>query len=237
MKTFFNWSTLILLITSSVNVFSQESSSKDQRSVSSFSAIEASGIAQVYLIKGDEEKVVVDVNQKDLNEKVIVKVHGSTLQIKFESRNSLRDEFKNAEVKVYVTYKALSKISGSGATTFHTETELVANNLTVDISGANSTTLNLNVMNLKVGTSGASNATLSGKVTDFSVEASGASNIKAYQLIAENVKAEASGVANLHIAAVKTIEMHASGLSNINYKGNAQVIAKEVSKMANANKQ
>lgn len=236
MKTLLNFGTLILLMIYSVNVFSQNSSSKDERTVSPFSSIKASGIAQVYLTKGDEERVVVDINEKSLMDRVKIKVQGNALQIKFEDRNGFRNEFNDVKLKVYVTYKSLTKISGSGATTFHTENAIKADKLVIDLSGANNTTLDLDVDDLEVETSGASNATLSGKANTLHVEASGASNIKAYALKAIDVKAETSGVANVSVVADKTLNINASGLSNINYRGDAQVVTKEVSKMANAHK-
>ena len=236
MKTLQNCGALILLMIYSVNVFSQDSSSKDERTMNPFSSIEASGIAQVYLTKGNEEKVVVDINVKSLRDHVKIKVQGTTLQIKFEDRNGYRNEFNNVKLKVYVTYKSLAKITGSGATTFHTENAIMADKFVVDLSGANNTTLELDVDELDIETSGASNATLSGKANKLHVEASGASNVKAYALKAIDVRAETSGVANANVAADKTININASGLSNINYRGDAHVVTKEVSKMANAHK-
>lgn len=236
MKTLLSCSTLLLLMISSVNGFSQESTFKEQRPVSSFSAIEASGIAHVYLIKGNQEKVEIEVNRQILSERLKIEVSNNTLVIRLQDKKRNGDEYRDAKINVYVTYKQINKVDGSGATSIDTKNAINSDKLSINISGANNTKLDLNVKELKIETSGASNATLKGITNKLYVEASGASNVKAYDLKAGDVKAETSGVSNANVAAEKTIDIHASGLSNINYRGDAQVIAKEVSKMANANK-
>ena len=236
MKNFFKSSMMIVLLMTCQLAFAQDDIIREERKVSGFSAVKASGIANVYLQKGSQEKVTVEVNDKELNDRLRIEVVNKVLVIRMEKTdrwNRKNDDFK---LKVYVTYKDLNGLEGSGATNFYTEDQINADEFKLELSGANNSKLNINAKNLDIETSGASNATISGQADQVTINSSGASNIKAYDLKAGEVKAESSGVSNIYVSVEDTLEVHASGLSNINYKGSAKVLTREVSKMANVKK-
>ena len=139
--------------------------------------------------------------------------------------------------RFYSKPEDLNSLIGTGATNFYADNQIDADQFDIKLSGANNSKLNISAKKLAVETSGASNATLSGQADDLLVKSSGASNVKAYDLKAGNVVAESSGVANVYVSAEDSLEVKASGLSNINYKGDAKLLTKEVSKMANVKKQ
>jgi len=236
MKNFFKLSTLIILLLSVQVATAQDDMIREDRKVSGFSAIKASGIANVYLEKGSQEKVTVEVNDKEFNDRLKVEVVNNVLVIRMEKTEKWDNRDRNVKLKVFVTYKDINRLEGSGATNFYGEGPISAGDFTVKLSGANNTKLNINAKKLEVETSGASNATLTGEADEFSVRSSGASNVKAYDLKAGNVNAESSGVSNIFVSAQGELEVKASGLSNVNYKGSAKLINKEVSKMANVKK-
>jgi hypothetical protein len=229
MKNSLSICTLLLLTFLYSKLYSQDSLFKEQRQVSSFQSIDASGI------KGDQEKVMVEVNNKKLTEYLKVVVVKNELKIRFDNHQP-KNLFNHAKVNVYVTYTGLKSIKGSGATSYKSDDPIETHNLRVELSGANLTNLNLDVNELDLNVSGASNLILKGHVDKFTVDASGASHINAFSLNAEDVKVETSGVASTQITALKTIDINASGVSHLTYKGEAKVVAREVSKMANAHK-
>ena len=236
MKNLLKLITVIALITVGQGVFAQDEMIREERKVSGFSAIKASGIANVYLEKGSQEKVDVEVNDKEFKDRVIVEVVNNVLVIRMDNKEKKDNRNQNVKLKVYVTYKDLNSLEGSGATNFNADGQINADEFDLKLSGANNSKLNISTKNLKVETSGASNVTLSGQADHLTVKSSGASNIKAYDLKAGNVVVESSGVANIYVSAEDSLEVKASGLSNINYKGDAKLVTKEVSKMANVKK-
>lgn len=236
MKNLISICALLGFMMVSVASFSQDALFKEERPVSSFNAIDASGIARIYLTQGDQEKVVVEVNNRSLNDRLKIKVQNNTLQIKIQDGMNAHNQFKDAKVNIYVTYKELKSISGSGATSYKSEDPIKVTKLKVELSGANQTDLNLDVTELEFDVSGASNVELKGHADKFSINASGASHVRAFSLNAEDVQVETSGVANTQITAQKTIDINASGVSNLTYKGEAKVVGRDVSKMANAHK-
>lgn len=236
MKNFFKLSMMIVLLTSCHLAFAQDDMIREQRKVSGFSAVKASGIANVYLKNGDQEKVEVEVNDKEFNDRLKVEVVNNVLVIRMENTDKWENRNKDIKLKVYVTYKNLNSLQGSGATNFYADDEIKADEFELKISGANNSKLNLQTRKLDVESHGAANVSLSGSADELLIEASGASNIKAYDLKAGEVKAKSSGVSNIYVYAENTLEVKADGLSNINYKGSAKLVNKEVSKMANVHK-
>ncbi len=210
---------------------------KESRPASGFTSIKVSGIANVFLTQGNQEKVNIEVNNKDFNHRLKVEVVNHVLVIRMENNDNWKiNNYNNVKVKVYVTYKELNSITGSGATNFESENVIKGNDFDIKLSGANNTKLQLDVRNLNIETSGASNINLSGKAVKVNVKSSGASNIKAFDLHASDVVAQSSGVSNTYITIDKTLDVKASGMSNVTYSGNAEVVSKSVSKMANIHK-
>lgn len=237
MKNFLKLSLSVFLLSVCQLVSAQDDLIREERKVSGFNAVKATGIASVYLQKGDQEKVIVEVNDKVINERLKINVVANELHIRLEKADKWENTKKDLKLKVYITYKTLHRLEGSGATSFSADDEIKADDFKLELSGANNSKLNINAVNLEVETSGAANATLSGEADKVTINSSGASNVKAYDLKAESVSAESSGVSNVFVTVQDKLEVKASGLSNINYKGNAKVITREVSKMSHVKKQ
>lgn len=237
MKNLLKLSMLIALIAVGTVGFAQDDMIREERKVSGFSAIKAAGIASVYLEKGSQEKVSIEVNDQEFKDRLVIEVVNKVLVIRMENKEKKEHRNQDVKLKVYVTYKDLNSLIGTGATNFYADTQIDADQFDLKLSGANNSKLNISAKTLAIETSGASNATLSGQAGDMLVKSSGASNVKAYDLKAGNVVAESSGVANIYVSVEDSLEVKASGLSNINYKGDAKLVTKEVSKMANIKKQ
>jgi hypothetical protein len=218
-------------------VLGQENITRKSVNATGFNAIQASGIAHVYLTKGDQEKVEVEINEK-FRQYARVSVEDQVLNVKLDlNERSGKRDLNDLEFNVYVTYKSLKSLTGSGATHFSTRNKLTAPSLKVNVSGANNCNLDLDAGNLSIDASGASNIELSGKVEMLNVNASGACNVRAYELNADSVDAEVSGVSNAYVTAQKKLDARASGLSHIKYKGDPDVGTKDVSRMSSLKKQ
>lgn len=238
MKNVMKSGMLILLLLACQVVFAQDEMIKEERKVSVFSAVKASGIANVILQKGNQEKVNVEVNDEEFRDRLKVDVVNNVLVIRMEESKDRKVQRKsNVKLKVYVTYKTLKGLEGSGATNFNADEQIDADQFKLELSGANNSKLNIKANNLDIETSGAANVTLTGQADNLVIRSSGASNVKAYDLKAGDVNVASSGVSNIYVSAEKELEVKASGLSNVNYKGNAKLVTKEVSKMANIKKQ
>jgi hypothetical protein len=170
MKNFMKLSMVIGFLLACQVAFAQDDMIREERKVSGFSAIKASGIANVYLQKGDQEKVIVEVNDKEFNERLKVEVINNKLVIRMEEGGGRKiDGNSNVKLRVNVTYKTLNSLEGSGATNFNADGQIISDAFKLDISGANNSKLNINAKDLEIETSGAANVTLSGKAEKLSI--------------------------------------------------------------------
>ncbi|MEO8406109.1 MAG: DUF2807 domain-containing protein, partial [Chitinophagaceae bacterium] len=91
--------------------------------------------------------------------------------------------------------------------------------LKLSLSGASDLKAKLQVDKLTVDISGASDLSINGSATDLKIEASGASKFKGFDLATDYCVARASGASDIDITVNKELSVHASGASDIDYKG------------------
>jgi hypothetical protein len=175
------------------------------RNIGTFTGVKASEGIDVYLNKGDKEsvKVVVNGGNISLND-VITEVGGSYLKIHL--RDSDRG-YRNIDVKVYVTYVTLEKLSVSSAGSIFAEGTIKSNNMELSASSAGTIEIGVETNDLEASASSAGEIELRGKARSIDVDASSAGEIDAYDLEAENVTA-------------KALTAHASSGGGIRYRGN-----------------
>ena len=215
-----------------------------KRNVPSFNAIKVSNAIDLYLSQSNLNEVAVSASSVEVRNHIITEVEGGTLIIRMENNDSWWDwkKWGDTKMKAYVSVKELNALTGSGATTIHIIGGLESDKLKIKMSGASDLKGELNVGNLSITVSGASNiksqvkalmigidgsgasdVELTGTVDDLSVEISGASEAKLYNLNAKGALVRASGASSAHVNVSTIIKAHASGASNINYRGSAEL--------------
>ncbi len=236
MKKLFTTGLFLLFVATTGAALAQEGITRKPVSVSGFDAIQASGIANVFLTRGEQEKVEVEINEK-YRQYARVSVDDRVLNIRLDLKDrEERRDHDDLKFNVYVTYKTLKELTGNGATNFTTRNKLTTPSLEVEVSGANNSTLDVDAGELSIDASGAANIKLTGKADELEIDASGACNIRAYDLHAARVDADVNGVSNADITVQKKLDVKASGLSHVNYKGNPEVGVREISRMSTLKK-
>lgn len=193
------------------NAIGQQS---ETRSVGSFSGIKAGEAIDVYLKKGDKESVRVEVTGTSLSD-VITEVSGSSLRIHMESGN-----YRKTNVKVYVTYVKLDKISASSASNVFSEGTIKASSMDISVSSAATVELSLDAGEVTAGVSSAGDIVLEGKAKSLEVEASSAGDVDAYRLECENVRARASSAGSAKVTATRELDARATSGGDVRYRGN-----------------
>ena len=183
------------------------------RSVGSFTGVKAAEAIDVYLKKGDKESVKVEATGVDISE-VLTEVSGSYLKI-----HMLKNSYRSVNVKVYVTYVNLSRISASSASNVFSEGVIRSNSLDVSVSSAASVELSIEAGTSVVEASSAAEIVLEGKVRKLEVEASSAGEIDSYELECEEVVAGASSAGSIKVNVTKQLDAHASSGGSIRYRG------------------
>lgn len=208
MKAFIS---LFFLFTSTGLVLAQES---ETRAIDSFRGVKSSQAIDVYLKKGTKESVKVEVSGTNLSN-VITEISGTYLKIHMREGNH-----KNTNVKVYVTYVALEKISASSASSVYSEGSINATNFEIDISSAASVEVNLDVKDLTVDASSAGDAVLEGKARSLTVEVNSAGDVDAYGLESDAVRANANSGGSVKVNVIKELDAHANSGGSVRYRGN-----------------
>jgi len=189
------------------------------RNVNSFSSIEVSDAIDLYISQGNTEAVAISGSTDDIKARIKTEVRSGTLHIFFDGKGLNWKRWGNNRMKAYVTYKTLENLEASGACNVKTTDPIKQNELKMEMSGASDFTGEIKVTRFHLSASGASNIKISGTAANASFDATGACTIKAYDLITDMCKIDASGASNIRITVNKELNASASGGSNILYKG------------------
>ena len=184
-----------------------------------FNAIRVSGGIQLFLSQSDEEKVAVSASDSRLVQGIKAIVEGKTLRIFYDGEKNVYRKGRN--ITVYVSFRNLEMIEGSGATDLRAEDVIRVQDLSIRLSGASDFNGSVEVKNLSLDMSGASDIRIAGQSSSLLITGSGASDIKGYGLVTDYCEARASGASDIQVTVNKEIKANASGASSIHYKGGA----------------
>jgi Putative auto-transporter adhesin, head GIN domain len=188
----------------------------------SFNSIKISGGINLFLTQSDEEAVAVSAADDKFKEGIKTVVEDNILKIYYFGERSWNN-FKNKNLRVYVSFKELQKLDASSACDIQVAGSIKVSSLTLSLSGASDFKGAVNVGELKIGASGASDVTIKGIAASVRIETTGASDVKGYDLVTELCTASASGASDINITVNKEIKASASGASDISYKGSAEI--------------
>lgn len=191
---------------------------KEERKVETFTSVDLSISANVYLTQDNNQKVVVEASEGDLKE-VITVVKNGHLKIKTESWFS-----HLKQVNVYISVANIESIGLSGSGNIVADGDFKAVSLDMAISGSGNIKFpKLTATKVEAAISGSGNILLSGSGKADKLEAaiSGSGDFNAENFEVDKVEVAISGSGNAKVNASGHIEGHVSGSGDIYYKGNA----------------
>ncbi len=190
----------------------------------SFHALKVSNAIDVIIKQGADEAVVVSASDEKYRNRIKTEVRDGVLRIWYDN-DGLKWNWNTGDKKLraYVSVKNLDIIDVSGACDVKVDGRLKGVDLQMKLTGASSFKGEVIFSKMAVIQSGASDATITGSVSDLSIESSGASDFKGFDLVTENCTADASGASDIKITVNKTLNVNATGASDINYRGTAVI--------------
>lgn len=209
------------LLTCSCNLFNERVKGNgnvitQERQVSGFQNLKISNAIRVVLTQESTFKVKVKADE-NLQRLIKTEVSGGALHIHQEDNTSLSP---TEDIVVYISMPNVKDIDVSGASSLEVTGRLVSDEkVSIEVSGASKAIVNLRAPGVSLDASGASELIISGETKKVVVESSGASSVKALDLLAEEVKVNASGASNASVFGSVKLELDASGASEIRYKG------------------
>lgn len=191
----------------------------EERSVSGFDRISLSGMGDLNVVQGDEEKLTIEA-EDNLLQYITTEVRGSELQIGIkDGTNILPTRGIHFELRV----KNLSAVSVSGAGNLKMDS-LKSNDLDLTVSGAGNVDIkNLDVTGVNVKSSGTGNFTLAGKTQTQNITISGAGNYRAGDLESNIADLSVSGAGNSTLWVKEKLTVKISGFGRVEYYGDPTV--------------
>jgi len=207
-----NLAVVILLAVAPWAAGAQESQT---RNIGSFSGVKVTQGIDVYLKKGDKESARVEVNGVPANQ-VITEVSGSYLKVHMSDGNRRG----NIDVKVYVTYVKINRLSASSGASIFSDGTISSNELEIGSSSGGTIEVAIETERADISASSAGEIELRGKAKSLTVDASSAGEVDAYDLESQNVTAEASSAGEVKVQVTTSLNANASSAGSIRYRGN-----------------
>ena len=168
-----------------------------------------------------DESIEIEAND-NLHQYIEVEKVNNLLRIKIQNGVSIRG---NATLKVHiVTNDVLNYFAASGASTISLTGYISSDDVTISLSGASKFNGTINSNTLDIDLSGASNADLQGSTESLSLDATGASTLSDFDMVVQDkANIRLSGASNANLTINGTIDVSASGASNLRYKGTGSI--------------
>ena len=188
--------------------------------VSNFDKLDLGSAFTIHVTRGSGYKVTASGRGDDLDD-LEAKVISNKLQVRYKDK--LGWNRNRQRVTVTITLPDLKSVSFSGASKSDVTGFRNLKELGVDISGASTSTIEVDAERVMVDLSGASNVTLTGQAKRLDGEVSGATTLKAYDLKVSSAKVDLSGASTARMNVSDRLDADASGASSLTYRGSASI--------------
>ena len=198
---------------------------KETRQLAEINSVSVSGSIKVDVKTGMVPLLTVEADD-NIMPYVVTNVSDKNLSIKLKGINNL----SNATIHIYLVVPILNKISTSASAEVRSS-EAITNSDKISFTASSGSLINVNVDAPTISADGSSGAEiiLKGRTKNLTAESSSGSNVSLFSLQAENASASASSGAKISVFGSVQIKAKASSGGNVNYKGGAQSVEKNVS--------
>ncbi len=183
------------------------------RQVTGFSSISVEEGIILNLTQGDKEFVEV-LAKADLIDEVLTELDGDKLRVHMKGNH-----YHNIRVTVNVTAITVKELEAGSGATLETQNTIKSDRLELESSSGATLRVDFNAPKASCETSSGASASLKGETTEFRAEASSGSTLKANNLKAVNVHAEASSGASIRVYVDGEFVAEASSGGSIEYAG------------------
>lgn len=190
-----------------------------------FDQLEVNGAFDLRIVRGDQYKVELHGPEKEKDKYEIYR-HGETLVIDYEGNNGKNFKFENLrinEVRITITMPSLDKLELTGYGTARFD-EFTSDDLDINIKGPVKLKGDVNTERLSVTLSGKAEADLSGRASKLNADLELASKLNAYGLEVFDAFIEARLASSAKVSVSGTLEMEELGASDIDYRGNPNIV-------------
>ena len=187
--------------------------------VGSFQRVDVAGHAEIVLVQGDREAVIVEAPAKSQT-RVRVRSNNGRLSIEVGDNGSImRWMAGDTEPTVTVYFRTLEQLRASGSVKV-TAATIVSPSLDINASGAATIRVDaLKVDALRFAGAGAVKGEFAGNATEQTIQISGAGTYRGSKLASESAKVIVSGAGKVSVNARSQLDASISGAGAIEYFG------------------
>lgn len=197
------------IIAGSGNIVTQEEDFTD------FNRVEASHSFKLDIQQGDSYEVTIRIDD-NLLDNLEVTNQNNTLKIGLV-RNIV---VSNATMEADITMPELVDIGLSGASEADINTFVIDEDFRAGLSGSSFLSGNLEAQDARFNLSGSSDVRLEGSGNGLDIDASGSSNLELAEFVVEDATVSLSGSSEATVNVNGSLNVNASGASNVYYLGN-----------------
>jgi hypothetical protein len=191
--------------------------------IGSFNEVSIAGSFEVVLRESNQPNLILITDENLLN---YIEIDNNNGRLEVNSTRKLRP---SDDSRIIVEYTELEMLDVSGAAAVSAENTLEGNSFELNMSGAGEVELKLDLKELIVDVSGAGAVSLSGFAQRQEISMSGAGGYDGDKLESESAEISISGVGGASIFVTKELNASVSGVGGVSYKGNPEVVNKNVS--------
>ncbi len=185
---------------------------EETRAVGNFDSIDIEGVGDIFLYQGSSPSVTI-VADDNFMPHIDTAVRYNTLYITKSNRHV---KFRNIhKLEIHITFTDIDDLQIDG----------VGN-----VKGSN-----LSFQDLKVDFSGIGALTLSGDVDTLKLDASGIGDVDFSELIAKRLEVSSSGIGRVYVHGTESISINLSGIGDLTYRGEGEVIRMNVTGIGKVN--
>jgi hypothetical protein len=193
----------------------------ETKTVSDFNSVDVSGALDIYLRQDSTESVRVEADN-NLQQYIEVVQNGDELRIRTKEGFNIRPSRK---IKIFVSGPIFKRLQATGASSFVGETPInIANQLSIDLTGASDIELDVTAPSVLVSCTGASTVRMKGEAKDLTLDGSGSTEFKCSGLVSDNVDIDISGASSAEVIANAKLNVKASGACTVKYKGSPATV-------------
>jgi len=191
----------------------------ETRNVGNFDQLGVSGSFDVFLVKGNEGKIDIKI-EENLLPYLVTKVENGKLKIRWKKGTSIRTT-KSTQVTVY--FKDINGIGVSGSSDVVAKDKIRSNEFTASVSGSGDIEFEIETDHLTASVSGSGDLDISGSAKNITAAVAGSGDIDAYGLKADTADLKISGSGGMTITVENELKVKVSGSGDIKYKGNPKI--------------
>ncbi|MBB3970587.1 head GIN domain-containing protein [Mucilaginibacter phyllosphaerae] len=186
----------------------------ESRKMKSFTKIDVSGGYRVVLKQDSSEAISISIDD-NLMKYVETTIEGNTLTV-----HSRKNICPSGEATLTIGVKNLDGIAAAGAVDFKSDGRLNTKDLDIDLSGSTKIDIELNAAKVHTSASGSSEIYLKGQAASHDIDMSGSGKVEALDFVVGKYKISTSGASECKINVLNELDVHTSGSSDIQYRGN-----------------